>query len=61
MPTCYASGTRPAVAIGAPPGREPTTLAREGLQPAVAAVPGGALVAWSGNRVVATVVAARPS
>jgi hypothetical protein len=58
--TCYPSGTRPVVAIGAPPGREPTTLARAGLQPSVAAVPGGALIAWPGDRVVATVAAAGP-
>lgn len=51
--TCYPTGTRPVVAIGSSPGSGPTMLAREGLQPSVAAVPGGALVVWSGDRVVA--------
>jgi hypothetical protein len=39
------------IAISTPPGRRARTVARVGAQPSVAVVPGGALVAWSGDRV----------
>jgi len=55
--SCYDTGVRPLVAIGSPPGARTMPLARAGLEPSVAAVPGGALVAWSGARVVVTQVA----
>lgn len=44
------------IAISTPPGRRARTVARAGTEPAVAAVPGGALVAWSGEWVGVTQV-----
>ena len=55
--SCYDTGIRPLVALGSPAGGRVEALAREGLQPSVAAVPGGALVAWSGHRIAVAQVA----
>jgi hypothetical protein len=57
--SCYDTGLRPLVAIGSPLGGRGRTVASEGMQPSVAAVPGAAIVAWSGDRVAAALVRSR--
>jgi hypothetical protein len=57
--SCYDTGLRPLVAIGSPLSGRAKALAREGVEPSVAAVPGGAIVAWSGDRVTAALVLSR--